>query len=1534
MEMRTIHYVFAAALLLATGQLGAQSVLERQMTTRLTGFLMGDSASAFPTIKKANFSAHFSGNGTSGTPLTIVAGGITTTEILNGTILGADLNQMSATSGQVLYWNGSTWGPTSVGGLVAEPSQQVVYGTGTGIDSDTKYLRDASNNDVFLTGPDGNVALRTTDTTGVLSVFANESESKAKLSLSGDGKYQIKISRDTGTTIGSDFYFTRTLGPSGAGGGNDNQVFIMGFNTSHGGGLVDPAKPGASLRIEERYRNTTGEPFSYEFHLPDIRLVGGDSRRPLTGFFSRDPAQMAGNWSFTTDHINVNDYASNTQRVTWGFATNGTYPKGIRFLDTAGITFAVNNLHMLAQRNAANSAYINVIKVDNSNRIYIGGGGESRTAIYNELQLTNTGLIWNEANSITVGQSGSASSSLLTTYGALDIITPGANRVFFLSSGNLQDWSVAGTQIGFVRNDGYLFFNNFSAKDLSSFNITHQSTAFSNPGLNLNGNSGVYWGDPHWYSTKDIGLSRVSSGVLRVNNGTSGAAAKIEVNTARIEASVGMATSIMGRDASGDVSAVSLGSGLSISGGILSPTLTGSGASGRATFWTGTNTISSDGSFLWDNTSKYLGIGVSPTSALHVSGGDNLTVTAQSSNSVGTTFQVKNTAVGGGDYTFSVSGPSNFYPAGSFIGYDIVASATRYWIDPSGNFGITAANTLPSKLYVTGSGSSSATYALIVTNSAGISTTAPLVIRNDELVGIGTNAPTCKLHVAGDVRITDLITDTPTQIVGADADGDLGVISFGSGISFSGGTLSATGTGGTVTSVGLSMPSIFSVSGSPVTGSGTLTATLASQSANRVFASPDGSAGAPTFRALVVADLPTLASTNISDFTEATQDVVGAFTVAGSGISATYSDAGNTLTIANTGDLSTTNELQTYAHSGTASYTNTLSNSGGAFTLQAGGINAISHTAGTVTITATEVDGSTTNEGSLTVGAGTATTSLIQSNTSGSTNVTLQAGGIVSLSEASNTITVSATEVDGSTSNELQTYAHSGTTSYTNTLSNSGGSFTIQAGGINAISHSAGTLTITATEVDGSVTNEGSLTVGAGTATTSLINSNTSGSTAVTLQAGGIVSLSEASNTITVSATEVDGSTSNELQTYAHSGTTSYTNTLSNSGGSFTIQAGGINAISHSAGTLTITATEVDGSTSNELQTLSFGSSTLSLSNGGGSVSQDNLNYWKSVTGPILHSNNNRVAVNATSGNGVFMVSGSQNSVMMEMQGSGLGDITLISASASNASGGWTAYNFSGAAIGGNAYSLLANTSNTANSNVISQLQVGGAGAGDPVVQWSVSGVGTWAGGVDNSESDKWKLSYNSTPGTNDAIVVTTGRQVALGAVTSPTYTHVADLDVVGTLGIAMPSGTTAQRPAGTGTPYIRHNSTKSLVEVQMGAQYYRIAADVTPSVSAGSAAGTGASISVSGNDQGGSVTLTTGSSGLGTGTLFTLTYGAAYEITSSGAKPIVAPGNSASATEVTKYFVNGTGNTSFTVNAGTALTASTVYVFRYVVTQ
>jgi hypothetical protein len=83
-------------------------------------------------------------------------------------------------------------------------------------------------------------------------------------------------------------------------------------------------------------------------------------------------------------------------------------------------------------------------------------------------------------------------------------------------------------------------------------------------------------------------------------------------------------------------------------------------------------------------------------------------------------------------------------------------------------------------------------------------------------------------------------------------------------------TAAANGSGGggsgTVTSVGLTVPSRQSVSGSPVTGAGTLTISDDTQNEGTFFAgpaNPASPAATPTFRAIVATDLPASAQTGV-----------------------------------------------------------------------------------------------------------------------------------------------------------------------------------------------------------------------------------------------------------------------------------------------------------------------------------------------------------------------------------------------------------------------------------------------------------------------------------------------------------------------------------------------------------------------------------------------------------------------------------------------------------------------------------------------
>jgi hypothetical protein len=72
------------------------------------------------------------------------------------------------------------------------------------------------------------------------------------------------------------------------------------------------------------------------------------------------------------------------------------------------------------------------------------------------------------------------------------------------------------------------------------------------------------------------------------------------------------------------------------------------------------------------------------------------------------------------------------------------------------------------------------------------------------------------------------------------------------------------GGGGTVTSVAMTVPSWLTVTGSPITGAGTLALTGTSESANLFLASPNGSSGAMTPRAIVAADIPALPFTGLT----------------------------------------------------------------------------------------------------------------------------------------------------------------------------------------------------------------------------------------------------------------------------------------------------------------------------------------------------------------------------------------------------------------------------------------------------------------------------------------------------------------------------------------------------------------------------------------------------------------------------------------------------------------------------------------------
>jgi hypothetical protein len=215
----------------------------------------------------------------------------------------------------------------------------------------------------------------------------------------------------------------------------------------------------------------------------------------------------------------------------------------------------------------------------------------------------------------------------------------------------------------------------------------------------------------------------------------------------------------------------------------------------------------------------------------------------------------------------------------------------------------------------------------------------------------------------------------------------------------------------------------------------------------------------------------------------------------------------------------------------------------------------------------------------------------------------------------------------------------------------------------------------------------------------------------------------------------------------------------------------------------------------------------------------------------------------------------------------------------------------------GNNLNCVISNANQANaaSNVILQLVTGGATGGDPLMQFSVSGGSTVSMGLDNSDSDKFKLKYAATPSAtpnNSGITITNNTPPRIGINNdAPAY----DLDVA--------------------------NTTRSRTFVNTNA---------VPTVTPGTGMGTTPTgISVLGGQNGFFYGFTTGTSPAANATIFTVTPATAFP---TFIIPVFCAANQQTATDISKFRISASGNTSFTVAANGTLSASTAYALYFVV--
>lgn len=671
-------------------------------------------------------------------------------------------------------------------------------------------------------------------------------------------------------------------------------------------------------------------------------------------------------------------------------------------------------------------------------------------------------------------------------------------------------------------------------------------------------------------------------------------------------------------------------------------------------------------------------------------------------------------------------------------------------------------------------------------------------------VGVNTDNPARDFSVTGEMRVSDLNTDTPDRVVGADSDGDFARV-FLSGLTMSGGVLTAV-------------------------------------------------------------------------------------------------------------DSTTTNEIQTYSHSGTTSYTNTLSLGGGSFTLNAAGILSISHTAGTVTLTATEsqtannglsdneagggifrlgnryMNGSdglfsfdrkvNVNGSTLFIGDNTDSTLLavfggvdrVGINTTAASR-TLHVNGEVRIADlvTDNPVNLVGTDLDGDLS---EVVLGSGLSFSGTTLNVSAGSFyqtwrddgTPATQRANANFVSTGRITTLLTDDAGNTETEVSFDV----ATNSIDNTR--------IRQG--VSRS------------VVGVTGNATANVADIQSTGADLVLRTNGANTAIDFGQV-----ATGGITN-----DAVTYAKIQNVAANNVLLGNDNGAGSDVQE-LTVAEVYTLLGLTGVANRFALwtgtNALGSDAAFTFDGANDRATFTGTVTGTGANTGILNLNTGALGAATTFLRMSGNVSSNMIAEIVNANNAnAAANTIFTNSVGGANAGDPITQYNISGVVTHAFGIDNDDGDKMKLTLNgATPGANGNNGFTWSNTVP------PRYginlaTPLFPLDVAGVA--------RAEQYRNTGNLYTAAN------------------------VAFGTGAGTGPTlVSIAGGNNCVEISFTTGTAPTANGNIFTITYPNAF-----GNNSIVARDaqNANASTDFTKFMSSTSNSNTFVVQANGTLTASTTYTLGYVI--
>lgn len=412
------------------------------------------------------------------------------------------LAQQGATSGQALVWNGTGYVPGTVPG----------FADSTFAKTNGSYLYKRITDNVYKNGTEG---LRTTDTTGILSIQLKQNTSPG---ISKPGTYY----KGTGLNW---WIQQRIQNPSaGWNGLNNGDYFYGSINNGLNGstnfppGTVTDTLPNIVWRRGQNWQQipsiyestetnwwgtaafsgTSGQPRNvYEYHIPQVIDSAGYEHRPLTGYFEKR-ANGQGTYGFNVTSLGLNGWRYGQDAY---FAMNRNsepYFAQANFFNDSLYTLNLSNLQ---QNSVAHFASANKTASDptgKSNFITIGGNGVFANVVGIGALYTNSNL-GGDLDMIFTTQTGSAQ--------VRRAVLTGGRTAFGLGvTDPLQTLDIGGTSLlrGGVRIN--------MVGDSSALTLKYASTQTS-PVFKAQNNSGadLFWAHSYNGSSPSLVFGKIGS---------------------------------------------------------------------------------------------------------------------------------------------------------------------------------------------------------------------------------------------------------------------------------------------------------------------------------------------------------------------------------------------------------------------------------------------------------------------------------------------------------------------------------------------------------------------------------------------------------------------------------------------------------------------------------------------------------------------------------------------------------------------------------------------------------------------------------------------------------------------------------------------------------------------------------------------------------------------------------------------------------------------------------------------------------------